>query len=127
MRSGEMSWIFWNYLNGLFIFIYLLDNHLNPASLGLARINDEERDKKEGRVRRANKRKGIEAQKVKHPIDALIGDNNRTENRRGQKETGSVSPSQLLWTIHLPPTTRRDHTVSQLFFLPPTARSGIFY
>ena len=47
--------------------------------MGSARTNDKEREKKEGDVRRAKKRKEIEAQRAKPPtptqaIDALIGD-----------------------------------------------------
>ena len=38
-----------------------------------------------------------------------IGDEG--QNRKQKKETGSETPSQLPWTMWLPPTTRRDHTV----------------
>ena len=45
---------------------------------GSARINVKERENNEKRVRRVKKRKGIEAQRAKHPtpspaIDALVG------------------------------------------------------
>ena len=58
--------------------ILLLYHNLNPAIAGSTRIDAKEREK-EGRVRRAKKRKVIEAQGVKPPtsslaIDAFIGD-----------------------------------------------------
>ena len=60
----------------LFIYIKLLPS---PATAGSARMNAKEREKKERRVRRAKKREGIEAQRVKHPTpsgatDAITGD-----------------------------------------------------
>ena len=75
-------------------------------------------------MKRVKKRKGIEAHRVKHPTpsqatDALIGDeeqNGKPEENKN-KETGSGSPTQPLWTIQSPLMTHRDHTVS-LFFLP---------
>ena len=66
----------------------------------MGHIDAEERDKKERKVRRGKKRKGIEALRVKHPTPsrathALIGDeeqNGKEENRK--KETGSGSRTQ---------------------------------
>ena len=61
-------------------------------------------------------RRGIEAQRVKHPNpsranDALIGEEEQNGNRREKtnKQTYSGSPTQLTWTIYSPPTTRMDH------------------
>ena len=58
----------------------------------MARINTKEREKKERQVRREKKRKGIEAQTVKHSTPsratyALIGD--EEQNGKQKKETGS--------------------------------------
>ena len=54
------------------------------ATMGLARINAKKRNKKE-RSEKREERKGIEAQRAKHPspsrvTDALIGD--EEENRK---------------------------------------------
>ena len=65
--------------------------------MGSARINAKEIDKKERKVRRLKKRKGIEAQSVKpttpyQATDAFIRDeeqNGKHENKK--KETGSFS------------------------------------
>ena len=51
----------------------------NPYTAVSARMNAKERDKKERKVRRVKIRKGIEAQRVKHPTpsratDALTGE-----------------------------------------------------
>ena len=48
-------------------------------------------------MRRAKKRKGIEAQKIKHPtpswtIDALIGDEEQSEKKKKKKEKQGVAP-----------------------------------
>ena len=66
-------------------FIYLLYYNLNPATTGSARINGKEREKKKGQVRRAKKRKGMEAQGVKpstraRTTDALTGE--KGQNRK---------------------------------------------
>ena len=55
----------------------------------MARINAMEREKKEKQVRKVKKRKGVEAQRVKHPTpsqatDALIGEK---EQNGKQKRT----------------------------------------
>ena len=102
-----------------FIYINVLGNYLNRATTGSAHINAKERDKKERKVRGAKKRKGIEAQRVKHPnpsrvTDAPIGDEKQNGNKRTKRKR-SGSPTQLPWTIQSPPTTRRDNTVN-LFF-----------
>ena len=96
-----------------------------PANAGSARINAKKR-----KARRRKKRKGIEAHRVRHPTpsqatDALIGDEeqNGKRKRTKRKKRGVGPPTQLPWTIQLPPTMRRDHTVS-LFFLPPPGSQG---
>ena len=73
--------------------------------------------------KRVEKRKGIEAQRVRHPTpcqatDALTGDEeqNGKQKRTKKKETRSWSPTQQ--TIQSPPTTRRDPTVSLFILLP---------
>ena len=78
------------------------------------RINAKER-----KARRAEKRKGIEAQRVKHPTeswanDALIGNEEQNGKRNKKRETVDESPTQLPWTVQSP-TTCRDHTVSLYF------------
>ena len=62
----------------------------------MARINAKERDKKKRQERRAKKRKGIEAQRVKpstpsQAIDALIGD--EEQNGEQKKETRNRPPT----------------------------------
>ena len=83
-----------------------------PNTAGWLHINAKERDKKERQGRRAKKRKGIVAQKVKpstpiREIDALIGheEQNEKQKKEKKKETGSGSPNQLPWTIWPPLTT----------------------
>ena len=53
-------------------------------------INAKEREKKEREARRAKKRKGIEALRVKHPTpsratDALIGDEEQNRKDTGER------------------------------------------
>ena len=66
--------------------------------MGLARINAEERPKKESRVKRAKKKKGIEAQRAKsnptQAIEVLIWDKEQVETHKKKKETGSGHPIQ---------------------------------
>ena len=75
----------WMYVFIYLFFIYLFIRRIpNPATAGLARINAKERE-----ARRAKKRKGIEAQRVKLPtpsreIDALIGDDGQKERKKKQ-------------------------------------------
>ena len=65
------------------------------------RINARGREKKERKVRRAKKRKGIEARRVKRPtpsrvIDALIGDeeqNRKQKRTKGKKQGAGPQPS----------------------------------
>ena len=49
------------------MFIYLLFKYLYLATARSAHINTKGREKKERRVRRVKKRKGIEAQRGIHP------------------------------------------------------------
>ena len=64
----------------------------------MARINTKEREKKERQVRREKKRKGIEAQTVKHstpslPTDALIGNEEQNEKqKRTKRKKQEVGP-----------------------------------
>ena len=97
--------------------------------MGSASINVKERGEKERKVRRAKKRKGIEAQRTKHPTQPhrrqLI--KNGTENgrkRTKKKEQGSGSPTQLPWNIHPPPPTRRDHAALETVLFTPTPQGG---
>ena len=65
---------------------------LNPTTAGSARINVEEREKNERRVRRA-KKKGIEAQR------ALIGDEEQNIKKKKEKENaGSGTPNVTVTT-----------------------------
>ena len=78
-------------------FIYLLYYNLNPATTGSARINGKEREKK-GQVRRAKKRKGMEAQGVKpstraRTTDALTGEK---EQNRKQKKNKHASKTNII-------------------------------
>ena len=55
--------------------------------MGFALINGKKRGKNERQVRRAKKNKGIKTQRAKSPIptqaiDALIGDEEKNENRK---------------------------------------------
>ena len=73
--------------NLLFI---LLHCNLNPDTVGTARIKAKEREKKERRVIRAKKRKGVEAQRAK-PLtptqanNAHMGDEEQDGNRKKTK------------------------------------------
>ena len=60
-------------------------------------MNPKKREKKERQVRRTKKRKGVEAQRVKHPTpsqatDALIGDEEQNGKQKStkRKKQGSV-------------------------------------
>ena len=91
------------------------------------RINVKEREKKERQVRRTNERKGIDAQRMKHPIpsqttDALIGDVEQNGKQKREKKN-KQGADQKPWSIQSPPTTPRDHMVS-LSFLPPLRPTG---
>ena len=74
-----------------YLFIYLFGNYLHPATVGSARINVKEREKKERQVRRMKERKGIEAPRVKYPTpsratDALIGDEEQNGKQKKLKK-----------------------------------------
>ena len=78
------------------------------------RVNAKERE-----VKRAKKREGIEVERVKpsaptQVIGALKEEEEQNENRKKnkKKETKNRAPTQLPWTIQLPPTTRRDQPVN---------------
>ena len=88
--------------------IYLLNEDQNPATEGSARINPKERVKKERQVRRAKKRKGIEAQKVEFPtpfraIDALLGneEQNGLKKQKTQNEREKDSILKLKVEIRI--------------------------
>ena len=71
----------------MYYFIYLLCYNLNPDAAGSARINVKGREKKERQLRRAKKRKGIEAQRAKpstpsQAIDAHMGDEEQNGKHR---------------------------------------------
>ena len=65
----------------IYIFFFLLlflSFFIYSNTVGSVRINVKEREEKEKQVRRVKKRKGVEAQRVKHPTlsranNALIG------------------------------------------------------
>ena len=70
----------------IYLFIYLFIWEItNPVTAGLTRINAQEGVKKGRQVRRAKKRKGVEAQRAKYPtptpviIDELIGEEEQNE------------------------------------------------
>ena len=74
----------------IYLFIYLLYYNLNLDSAGSARINVKEREKKGREVRRAKKRKRIEAQGAKlstpsQANDALMGE----EEKNNRKKQGA--------------------------------------
>ena len=89
-------------LNKLFIYLfYLLYYNRNPATARSLRIHAKERGKKKGKVRRAKKRKGVEAERAKlstpsQATDAHIGDEeqNGKQKKSKKKEIGSGSPTQ---------------------------------
>ena len=70
----------------VYIFIFsLFDNHLNPSTAELARINTKER-----KVRRVKKNKEIQAERAKRPTpsrdtDALIGNEKQNGKRKRRK------------------------------------------
>ena len=85
----------------------------------MAHANAKKREKKEGPVRIAKKRKGIEAQSMKpstqaRATDALRGEKEQ-DGKPKKKETGNGPTTRLLRTIWSPPTIRRDHRAN-LFF-----------
>ena len=70
--------------------------------MGSVHISAKESGKEERKVRRGNKRKGIEAQRVKHPTlswatNELIGDEEHMENKqkkiKGRKQGAGPQPS----------------------------------
>ena len=74
---------------------------------------------------RRGKKKAMERQRAKpllptRAIDALIGDEEKMEEKRKeQKERNRErTPTQLTWTICSPPKISMDHTVSPFFFTP---------
>ena len=64
------------------IFIFLLGRDLTPAPVGLERINAKEREEKKSQEKRAKKRKGIEAMRVKHQTPSR----NRCAHGEGRAE-----------------------------------------
>ena len=77
-----------------FIFLF---KYLNPTTGGSERINVKERKKKERQMRKAKKRKGIEAPRVKNPtqyraINALIGD----EYQNGKQKRTKRNPEKII-------------------------------
>ena len=74
------------------------------------------------------RRKGIEAQRLKHSTPSQATDVPRgDEEQKGKRkeETESGSPTQLPWIIQSPPTTRRHHTMT--LFVLPTRPTGHIY
>ena len=105
-RQWLEGMMFNKYINIIIYIIYLLHYNWNPAT---ASTNAKERDKKEREVRRGKKRKGIGAQRVKHPTqfratDALIGDeeHNGKQKRTKRKKQGanSISPTEMNTYCH---------------------------
>ena len=69
--------------------------------MGSARINDKERDKKERKMRKAKKGKGIETQRVKYPIssratDVFIGDEEQNGKQEEQRDTSRQEKEEIL-------------------------------
>ena len=69
-------------------------------------MNAKERDKKERQVRRAKKRKGIEAQRVKHPttsqdVDGLIGDEEQIGKQKSKKKKKERVPNNSVSSHHV--------------------------
>ena len=73
-----------------YIFILFIKQRPNPTTAGSARINAKERQ-----ARRAKKRKGIEAERVKPPTptratdDFIGGEERKAEGRRKRKKQGA--------------------------------------
>ena len=109
----------------LFYLFNLLYKYLNPATVGSARTNAKEREKKEGKVRKVKKRKGIEAMRVKHPtpsqaIDALIGDgrkHNRNQKKEKERKRDQI-PNPTTLGHSSPPTTQFVCCTSKKIFPP---------
>ena len=77
----------YNLYSKFFYFILFIRRIPTPATEGLVRINAKERNEKERQGRRAKKKKGIGAQRVKHltptrAIDALIGEEKQKKKNR---------------------------------------------
>ena len=81
--------------------IYLLHYNLDPTTAGSACMNAQEREKEERRVRKAKKRKGIEAHRVKPPTpsqttDAHIGDEEKNEERNRERVPNPATPDYVV-------------------------------
>ena len=116
-RTGPVSVMLYHHASKLDILIYLfIRQRRNTATAaGSVRINAKERQ-----VRRAKEKKGFEAQ-VKPPTptwasDTFIGYEEQNEKQKN-KETGSWPPTQLPWTVRLPPMAHMDHMMSLFFYL----------
>ena len=82
--------------------------------MGSARINVKERE-----VRRVKKRKGIEAQNVKHPtssraIDALIGDEDQNGKHGNKKKDLEI----IRWTYSKNPLSTGGVIINFIKFNP---------
>ena len=72
----------------IYILTYLLDNYKKNLSNARSACTDaKEREKNERKLRRARKRKGIDAQRVKHPTSSqasgvIIGDEEQNEKQK---------------------------------------------
>ena len=86
------------------IFIYLFVRRIHtPTTAKLTRINVKERDKKGRQVRRAKKKKWVEAQRVKplttsRGIDALIGNEEQNGKQKRNRER-APNPATLELSI----------------------------
>ena len=84
--------------------------------MGPARISAEKRDKKERKARRVKKRKGIEAQRVKHPTlshatDALTGDEEQNGKQKRTKRKKQGAGPQLSYPGPFSCLLRRARTM----------------
>ena len=90
-------------------------NLLGKYIIAFVRRRRTSTPRKEARI--ANKKKkGRKGQRTKPPTPtratgALIENKKQKERERARSGT----PTQVPWTIHSPPTTRKDHSMS-LFF-----------
>ena len=86
----------------LFIYLLILIKQRPKSRYHWVGAHQRQREKKERKGRGANKRKGIETQRVDLPnraVDALIGDEEYAEKKN---KTGSGPTTQLPWTIYPP-------------------------
>ena len=103
----------------------MIKQRQNPAIMGSARVNVKEREKNEKEGRRAKKKKGVKAQKVKPPaltraIDALIGEELENENeKKEQRERKREPVSNPVTPDHLVASYDPQGSYSELILLHP--------